>query len=60
MAPHMLLLDEPTNNLDVESIEALIDGLNQYGGGLLLITHDARLIKGVDARLWCVEEQNCF
>lgn len=44
-APDVLILDEPTNHLDIESVEALIDALKRYQGGLLLVTHDARLIK---------------
>ena len=32
-APDILILDEPTNNLDIESIDALVDALNAYKGG---------------------------
>lgn len=32
-APDVLILDEPTNNLDIESIEALADAINSFGGG---------------------------
>jgi ATP-binding cassette subfamily F protein 3 len=41
----LLLLDEPTNNLDNESVEELIFALNNYIGGVLLISHDIGFIK---------------
>jgi ATPase subunit of ABC transporter with duplicated ATPase domains len=36
----VLLLDEPTDNLDLESAEALQDGLEAYEGTVLAVTHD--------------------
>jgi ATPase subunit of ABC transporter with duplicated ATPase domains len=44
----MLLLDEPTDNLDVQSAEALEDGLEQYEGTVVAVTHDRWFARGFD------------
>eukprot|EP00551_Chaetoceros_affinis_P010140 CAMPEP_0203674442 /NCGR_PEP_ID=MMETSP0090-20130426/16208_1 /ASSEMBLY_ACC=CAM_ASM_001088 /TAXON_ID=426623 /ORGANISM="Chaetoceros affinis, Strain CCMP159" /LENGTH=688 /DNA_ID=CAMNT_0050540317 /DNA_START=272 /DNA_END=2338 /DNA_ORIENTATION=+ len=42
--PHLLLLDEPTNPLDMESIDSLAMCLKKFKGGVVMISHDMRLI----------------
>ncbi len=44
----LLLLDEPTDNLDVESAEALEDGLEAFEGTVLAVTHDRWFARGFD------------
>jgi ATPase subunit of ABC transporter with duplicated ATPase domains len=44
----LLLLDEPTDNLDVESAEALEDGLDAYAGTVIAVTHDRWFARGFD------------
>ncbi|HSM26092.1 MAG TPA: ABC-F type ribosomal protection protein, partial [Anaerolineaceae bacterium] len=40
MNPQLLLLDEPTNHLDITMIEWLEEWINQFQGGILLVSHD--------------------
>ncbi|XVF68521.1 hypothetical protein PTKIN_Ptkin11bG0009300 [Pterospermum kingtungense] len=55
--PHLLLLDEPTNHLDIETIDSLAEALNEWDGGLVLVSHDFRLINQVAEEIWVCENQ---
>ncbi|XP_064410661.1 ATP-binding cassette sub-family F member 2 isoform X2 [Latimeria chalumnae] len=55
--PHMLFLDEPTNHLDIETIDALADAINDFEGGMMLVSHDFRLIQQVAQEIWVCEKQ---
>jgi ATP-binding cassette subfamily F protein 3 len=55
-APHLLVLDEPTNHLDIDARAALSEALNDYGGAVVLITHDRFLLDACADRLWLVAD----
>jgi len=57
---HILFLDEPTNNLDIESIDALCTAIQNFNGGVVVVTHDARLVEACDCRLWVVDDGGCW
>jgi ATP-binding cassette subfamily F protein 1 len=48
LEPHLILLDEPSNHLDIESIEGLINGINNFNGAIVIITHDLYLIENIN------------
>jgi len=55
--PHLLLLDEPTNHLDIETIDALAEAINEFEGGMILVSHDFRLISQVTEEIWLCEKE---
>jgi len=55
--PHLLLLDEPTNHLDIECIDSLADAINKFNGGLVLVSHDFRLISQVAKEIWVCDNK---
>ena len=50
------MLDEPTNHLDMEGKEALAETLQQFEGGVLLVSHDRQLISQSCNRYWLIED----
>jgi len=55
--PNMLCLDEPTNHLDMETIDALAGALKKFNGGMILVSHDFRLIEQVADEIWLCDHK---
>eukprot|EP00981_Chlorochromonas_danica_P003322 scaffold644_cov168-Ochromonas_danica.AAC.14 len=56
-SPHLLFLDEPTNHLDMESIDSLAKAINNFKGGMVLVSHDMRLISQVAKEIWLCDHR---
>lgn len=56
MKPYnILLLDEPTNHLDVDAVDGLAEAIRAFKGGVVLVSHDFRLIDQVASEIWVCE-----
>jgi ATP-binding cassette subfamily F protein 3 len=54
-APHLIILDEPTNNLDLESCEALAEAIENFKGGVVLVSHDQYFVERVAKEVVVIE-----
>lgn len=54
-APALIIMDEPTNHLDLHSVEALERALAQFGGALLLVSHDHAFLRACTSITWKIE-----
>jgi len=48
---HLLLLDEPTNHLDMQSSDALMDAIEEFGGSVIMVTHNEMILEKCAQRL---------
>lgn len=53
---NFLLLDEPTNHLDMQSINILIQALQQYEGTFIVVSHDRYFVSEVANKIWWIED----
>ncbi len=53
---NFLLLDEPTNHLDMQSINILIQALQQYEGSFLVVSHDRYFVSQIANKIWWIED----
>lgn len=55
---NFLILDEPTNHLDIQSVNILIQALQQYEGTFIAVSHDRYFLDNVANKIWFIEEKN--
>ncbi|EOR96136.1 ABC transporter, ATP-binding protein [Arcticibacter svalbardensis MN12-7] len=53
---NFLILDEPTNHLDMQSVNILIQALNQFEGTFIVVSHDRYLLDNVANKIWFIED----
>lgn len=44
----LLILDEPTNNLDIETVDQMVEGINEFRGALWVISHDLDFLSRIN------------
>ena len=49
--PDLLLLDEPTNHLDLDSKDVLLEALEDYGGTLVIVSHDRYFVEKLATKI---------
>merc|ERR1711985_117016 len=54
--PHIVILDEPTNYLDRDGLGALVRGLNEFQGGVVIISHNTEFTDSVCTQKWIMEK----
>jgi elongation factor 3 len=57
--PHIIILDEPTNYLDRDSLGALANAIDEFEGGVVLITHNKEFADATTKVTWVVANNRC-
>ena len=60
LMPHLLVLDEPTNYLDREALGALAEAIKNFGGGVIMITHNREFYGALCNEVWTVRDRQLF
>ena len=55
--PQIILMDEPTNHLDIDAVNALALALNNYTGGICIVSHDQHFVESVCDKIFVVQNE---
>ena len=53
--PHILVIDEGTNHLSMEAADALVEAIQDFKGGLMVVSHDQYFVSNTCTELWIVD-----
>lgn len=56
-SPNIILLDEPTNGLDIPTIDSLAQAINAFSGGVVVVSHDFRLLDNIAREIFVCENR---
>ena len=56
--PHLIILDEPTNYIDRDGLGALVKAIEEYKGGVIIISHNREFANAVAQEKWIMEKGN--
>lgn len=54
--PHVLVIDEGSNHLSMEAVDALVEAVQDFKGGILVVSHDQYFVSKTCSELWVVHE----
>ena len=54
--PHVLIIDEGSNHLSMQACDALIEAVQDFQGGVLVVSHDQHFVSKICSELWVVHE----
>ena len=57
--PHILVIDEGSNHLSMSAVEALVEAIKDFKGGLLVVSHDQFFVSNTCSELWVVKDGAC-
>ena len=53
--PHVLVIDEGSNHLSMEAVDALVEAVQDFKGGILVVSHDQHFVSNCCSEMWVVE-----
>lgn len=54
--PHVLIIDEGSNHLSMEAVDALVEAIQDFKGGIMVVSHDQYFVQQCCTELWVIEQ----